>query len=229
MGGFGSGRDDYATTPTVETSKAIDINEFTDTLKPGTSGSYRWYRNGKESGNIEWTVTGDAGRERVLGRSLRLKFTVTDKRTDEQREYDYPVPLEYTECNFGGVRPWFRCPGVVDGEKCTRRVGKLYCPPGRDLFLCRHCYDLGYTSSRTSGDEMKQAELRFRKAHAKIDDERKHPGQYLGPPERPKGMHHSTYEQLCDDLETAYRDWEEASHAKLVAHTNRLRETVNSL
>lgn len=102
-----------------------------------------------------WEVTGDAGRERVLGRSLRLIFTVTDHRADEQREYDYPVRLEYTECNFGGERPWFRCPGVVDGEECNRRVGKLYCPPGRDLFLCRHCYDLGYTSSRTSGDEMK--------------------------------------------------------------------------
>lgn len=226
--GFGRGRDDYATTPTIEESKAIDVNEFTDTLKPGTSGSYQWYRDGEESGTITWAVTGDAGRERVLGSSLRLKFTVTDKRTDEQREYDYRVPLEYTECNFGGVRPWFRCPGVVDGEECNRRVGKLYCPPGQDLFLCRHCYDLGYTSSRTSGDEMKQAELRFRKAHAKINGERKHPGQYLMPPERPKGMHRSTYEQLCDDLETAYREWEAASHTKLVAHAQRLRETVNS-
>jgi hypothetical protein len=226
--GFGRGRDDYATTPTIEESKAIDVNEFTETLRPGTRGSYRWSRDGEETGTIVWTVTGDAGRERVLGDSLRLQFTVADRWTDEQREYDYPVPLEYTDCNFGGVRPWFRCPGVVDGEECTRRVGKLYCPPGRDLFLCRHCYGLGYTSSRTSGDDMKQAELRFRKAHANIDGERKHPGQYFAPPDRPKGMHQSTYEQLCEDLTAAYRDWEEATHAKLVAHTNRLRETVDS-
>lgn len=34
--------------------------------------------------------------------ALRLSFTVTDRRADEQREYEYPVRLEYTECTFGG-------------------------------------------------------------------------------------------------------------------------------
>lgn len=51
MGGLGSGRGDYATTPTVEESKAIDINEFTDTLTPELRGSYRWFCDGEESGN----------------------------------------------------------------------------------------------------------------------------------------------------------------------------------
>lgn len=227
MVGLAGGRDDYATTPTIEESKAIDVNEFTDSLAPGSRGSYRWTRDGEESGNIAWEVTGDAGGEHVRGRVVRLQFTVTDHRTNEQREYDYPVPLEYTECYFGGVRPWFRCPGVVDGEECNRRVGKLYCPPRQDLFLCRHCYDLGYTSSRTSGDEMKQAELRFRKAHANINGERKHPGQYYRPPDRPTGMHRTTYEQLCEDLEVAHRDWEEASDAKLLAHAQRLRAVID--
>lgn len=228
--GFGPGRDDYATTATtatIEESKAIDINEFTDTLRPGTRGSYQWTRDGEESGTIRWEVTGDAGGERARGQSLWLQFTVTDHRTDEQREYEYPIPLEYTACNFGGKRPWFRCPGVVNGEECNRRVGKLYCPPGHDLFLCRHCYDLGYTSSRTSGDDMKQAELRFRNAHAKIDGERTHPGQYYRPPERPTGMHRSTYERLCEDLEATYREWNEASHTKLVAHAQRLRAVID--
>ena len=32
MVGLAGGRDDYATTPTIEESKAIDVNEFTDTL-----------------------------------------------------------------------------------------------------------------------------------------------------------------------------------------------------
>lgn len=224
MGGFGSGRHDYATTSTVEASKSLDVNEFTDSLTPGTRGTYRWYRGGEESGDIVWETTRHADH----GVMLRLKFTVTDRRTGEERDYDYPVPIEFTECNFGGERPWFRCPGVVDGEECNRRVGKLYCPPGRDLFLCRHCYDLGYTTSRTSGDEMKQAELRFRKAHAKINGERKHPGQYFLPPKRPKGMHWSTYGDLCEELRDAYREWEEANHAELQVLTQRLHNTRNS-
>lgn len=74
------------------------------------------------------------------------------------------------ECNFGGERPWFRCPGVVDGEHCNWRVAKLYRPPRGDLYLCRHCYNLGYTTSRTSGDQLKQAELRYRPTYAKLDE-----------------------------------------------------------
>lgn len=219
MGEFGSGRHDYATTATVEASKSIDVNEFTDSLTPGMRGSYSWSRGDEEAGNITWATTRHADH----GLALRLKFTVTDGRTGEERDYDYPVPIELTGCNFGGERPWFRCPGIVDGEECNRRVGKLYCPPGRDLFLCRHCYDLGYTSSRTSGDDMKQAELRFRKAHAKINGERKHPGQYYGPPDRPTGMHQSTYDRLCKDLEAANREWKTATNARFRALKQRLR------
>jgi hypothetical protein len=129
MGGFDSGRDDYATTPTVEESKTIDVNRFTDAIEqPDTSGA-AWKGDREDP---EWWINvhldGDPTDDRAT--ALRLQFTVTDTRTDEQREYEYPVPLEYTKCNFGGVRPWFRCPGVVDGEECNRRVGKLYCPPG---------------------------------------------------------------------------------------------------
>lgn len=35
-------------------------------------------------------------------------------------------------------------------------------------------------------------------------------------------MHWSTYEQLCDDLEAAYREWDEASHAELLALKQRM-------
>jgi hypothetical protein len=74
---------------------------------------------------------------------------------------------------------------------------------------------------------VKQAELRFRKAHANINGERKHPGQYYRPPERPKGIHRSTYDRLCDDLEAAYRDWNETSNAELVAHAQRMRAVID--
>ncbi|MFC6906872.1 hypothetical protein [Halalkalicoccus tibetensis] len=54
-----------------------------------------------------------------------MQFTVTDHQADEQREYDYPVRLEYTECNFGGERPWFRCPGVVEHKQAPLGGGMV--------------------------------------------------------------------------------------------------------
>lgn len=169
-------------------------------------------------------VDGDtADVDRATG--IRLEYTVTDGRTDEEREHEYDVPLEYAPCNFGGFRPWFRCPGVVDGEACSRRVGKLYCPPRGDLYLCRHCYDLGYESSRTSGDDAKQAELRYRRIYAKIDaDERRpHPNSIEAPdfPERPTGIHTKTYISLLSDLHEAREEWYDVYMTELRGLTGR--------
>ena len=51
-------------------------------------------------------------------------------------------------CRFGGTRPYFMCPGVVNGVTCGRRVAKLLAS-GR-YFLCRHCYRLAYDSQSES-------------------------------------------------------------------------------
>ena len=56
----------------------------------------------------------------------------------------YPVALDWTPCPFGGARPWFRCPLVVDGEPCRHRVRILYRPWGARYFGCRHCHHLTY-------------------------------------------------------------------------------------
>ncbi len=48
------------------------------------------------------------------------------------------LPLEWTECNFGGARPWFKCP------QCRRRSAKLYRRYTR--FVCRTCCQLIYRS-----------------------------------------------------------------------------------
>ena len=174
MGGLGSGRTDYATTPTVEDCRALDVNEFIDAVEhPGT---VRWGAEEDPSASIAvYLLPQDGDTERAT--ALGFEYTITDGRTGEKTTIDYRVPLEYTDCNFGGKRPWFRCPGIVNGERCDQRVAKLFRPPRRDLFLCHHCYDLGYTSSRTSGDELKQAELRYRRAFAKADTEGRRPKQ----------------------------------------------------
>lgn len=52
------------------------------------------------------------------------------------------VGLTTTAPYFGGLRYWFRCPGLG----CSKRVAKLYLPPEATDFRCRQCHDLTYAS-----------------------------------------------------------------------------------
>lgn len=222
MGGLGSGRHEYADTPTVEECRQLDVDELTElTDNPGAEGAMWWGDREDPAATIALVSKGerDLGEDTQAG-ALQLKYTVTKTRTEESREYDYAVPLAYTDCNFGGVRPWFRCP------KCHARRGKLYLPPGKERFLCRECYDLGYTSSRTSGDDLKQAELRYRRAFARADKDgrRPHPNGEPYLPERAKGMHRETFEQLKREVELAGLAW----HGEMRKQTNRLLERLGA-
>lgn len=148
MGGFGSGR--YfrrgRAKETADRCRSIDVNNFNQegVLRPGYRGTMRWSRDGEEIASIGvQRVSMADGRD-----ALRLSYTIAPHGDGEQREVDYRVPLTYTECNFGGERPWFECPGPGCGE----RVGKLYrSSRGGNRYLCRHCHDLGYKSSQKSG------------------------------------------------------------------------------
>lgn len=51
---------------------------------------------------------------------------------------DQLIKSTRTKCNYGGDRVWFLCPA------CDRRVGALYRPPLKFIFLCRHCHNLTY-------------------------------------------------------------------------------------
>jgi len=52
--------------------------------------------------------------------------------------HDIPL-LETTQPDNPSRQQWFLC-------TCNRRVAKLYLPPARDQFRCRHCYNLSYRS-----------------------------------------------------------------------------------
>ena len=56
-----------------------------------------------------------------------------------------PVELEWSECTYGGRRPWFLCPD------CRERVALLYLGDGH--FRCRHCLRLVYESQRERAGE----------------------------------------------------------------------------
>jgi len=218
MGGFGSGRDDYATTPTVGSSYSLDADHLTDGVDhPGEAVGRKWWGD-REDPTLELELHFEA-REEDADRAeyVRIESSRVDQYTGEKSEQSHPVALEYTECNFGGVRPWFRCPGVVDGEQCGRRTRKLHLPRGGEYWLCRECYDLGYASSRASGNDIDTALLRYKRAFAKADAEgrRPHPSNAPYLPERPKGMHHDTFADLLDDVQAASEEWHQAVDAQM--------------
>ena len=122
---------------------------------------------------------------------------------EEWQSVEEPVPIVRVPCRFGGTRPYFICPGVVNGIPCGRRVAKLY-GPGR-YFLCRHCCRLAYSSQ--SEGEWDRALRRANTIRMRLGGD---PGMAAAFPDRPKGMWRRTYERLCHDAFEAEMVAEEA-------------------
>ena len=75
------------------------------------------------------------------------------------------VNTTQSDCNYGGQRTYFLCPGVVNGRHCGRRVGKLF--SGGRYFFCRHCYNITYSSqSEARYDRMLRRANKLRTALA---------------------------------------------------------------
>jgi hypothetical protein len=127
------------------------------------------------------------------------------------------VGITQVPCRFGGTRPYFVCPGVVNGKACGRRVAKLY-GPGR-YFLCRHCYRLAHASQREAAWD--RALRRVNKIRQCLGGE---PGTAAPFPPKPKGMWRRTYERLFDramDAELLADDMFAERAARLVARIER--------
>jgi len=202
MGGVGSGNwyrfDKKATTGECH---SLDVRYLhrEGLLIPGHSFSLRWSRADRETGSIRGVVEGTQTPERVI-----LTYRHRKGPSGEWEDVRESVPLSWTECNFGGERPWFICPGAG----CGRRVAILY-GPGR-YFLCRHCYDLSYQSQRDNKI--------YRALHRAQDIRRQLGGSanMMEPfPERPKGMHWMTYERL-------WREHDQAEMEQLAGMRERL-------
>ena len=145
-------------------------------LEPGHYFSLRCSRAGRQTGSIG----GVAHRDQVT-----LLYRPRRGPGGEWEDVKQTVPLTWTACNFGGERPWFVCPGAG----CARRVAVLY-GPGK-YFLCRHCYDLRYESQRE--DKMNRALRQAQKLREHLGGS----ANIMEPfPEKPKGMHWSSYERL---------------------------------
>ncbi len=113
------------------------------------------------------------------------------------------VRIVSVPCRFGGSRPYFICPGVVNGVACERRVAKLY-GPGR-YFLCRHCYRLAHASQ--SEGEWDRGLRKANKIRMRLGGD---PGMAAPFPPRPKGLWRRTYARLCEQAFEAEMRTDEA-------------------
>jgi hypothetical protein len=186
MGGFGSTRWALTSTRgTVESTPSLDINRLNRAgcLRPGYLGGWHWTRDGERLADI-----------RLRAEEQRLIFSYRIRRNGgEWRDIEQPTPVVWFPCRFGGKRPYFVCPGIVNGVACGRRASKLY---GAGLyFLCRHCYRLASVSQRE--DNFDRALNRANKIRVRLGGQS---GMALPFPEKPKGMHRRTYDRLHDEV-----------------------------
>lgn len=142
-------------------------------LTPGYSGTRCWQRNGEIVHVIHVRTEFD---QVVLSYSHR---------NGEWQDEQGPVRIVRTLCHFGGSRPWFICPE----PDCGRHVAILY---GGSVFVCRHCYQLAYPSTRES--PRYRATRRAAKLRARLGWE---PGILNGGGPKPKWMRWHTFENLA--------------------------------
>lgn len=146
MGGYGSGQwERIGTKATVDDSMWLDVNWIT---REGLFDSMTVRR-----GTILWTHPLYGNEISRIGyelsppnRWLRLEYRLVQN----SESFDYKIGLTTTDLPWGGVRWWFICLLICNGQYCGRRVAKLYLPPGGSYFGCRHCYNLTYTSCQDS-------------------------------------------------------------------------------
>jgi hypothetical protein len=94
MGGFGSGRQNGATC--TDDYRSLDIRRWQRDgyLEPGRHIDWQWSINGEKVAAISVKVENE---------QLRLIYNYR-KGNDEWESLDYPVRLQTTSCNYGGVR-----------------------------------------------------------------------------------------------------------------------------
>jgi hypothetical protein len=149
MGGYGSTRWGWhSKKDTVEDCLLLNVNQLIQNrkLKDGLHIFGGWEWKNSYSGEVTSSIGYELNTTDSYYCWLRLHYTM--KNTQER--IDFKVRLVTSRPNFGGLRWWFICPLIINGEACNRRVSKIYSPPSSRYFGCRHCHDLTYTSSQDS-------------------------------------------------------------------------------
>ncbi|MES9831148.1 MAG: hypothetical protein ABW139_02810 [Candidatus Thiodiazotropha sp. DIVDIV] len=181
MGGLGSGRwfrpRERVTTQDLP---QIDIRSMKKqgVLYPNYPGAFCWTLDDPLSGPMNFEIHRG---------SLKVEyFTDCDSQTIKLVE---KIEFDSTPCHLGGERYWFLCPC------CKTRVTTLF--RLRDVYRCRYCHNLPYRAQNES--ELDRLIRKSRKLRRRLGGT----GSLYEPVrQKPKGMHHSTFDQLSSNERT---------------------------
>jgi len=90
-----------------------------------------------------------------------MYLTIKGEINGEVQKSGVRVPLDYTDCNYGGQRIWWKCPN------CYRRVGVLYL--SHFHLRCRTCLNLTYRDRQAKGTRFFEAGRLFKKRRKLVD------------------------------------------------------------
>ena len=139
---------------------------------------------------VRWNAGGRPRAQLRHARELQLHFRYgLDVQDGRRSEPAVCVALTWTQCDYGGRRPWFLCP--CGG--CGRRVAILY---GGSDFGCRACRRLTYNTQRvpSASRSLERAQRLRVRLGGSVDMTQPFP-------HKPKGMHFLTY------MRRAVRAW----------------------
>lgn len=206
MGGVGSGRRWRAgQSSTTEDMRCLDVRRWAreGLLQTGSAFGWQWTVDGRQVAKIHC---------RVQDGALWLSYR-TRRASGPWRDMDYSVQMLSQQCHFGGSRVWFECPA----RGCGARVACLY---GGEMFACRQCQGLSYASQR---------EPQYQRIFRKVEKLQRKLGWEVGFDgiwgERPRGMHHATFDRLTRELEY----WDRLAHQSLSRHLLAIREGAGPL
>jgi hypothetical protein len=171
---------------TCESCKSVDVRRWhrDGRLRAGQQFSWAWTCDGRPSGTIRVRTELDA---------VILTYRASNLLFREARSIEQRISISWTNCHFGGRRPWFVCSVRTNGRYCGRRVALLYLD-GK-FFACRSCYRLVYESQQE--DPFIRSLKRSQKIRMRLGGS----GDPFGPlPEKPWGMWQRTYERHCAAL-----------------------------
>ena len=175
MGGWGSGRWPRTRDGLFEQVRRIDVRQLQreGVLRTGWTGAYSWTTDGKPSASVSLVFVDDV---------LLLGYEYRPRGAGEPITVERRVHIEWTPCNYGGRRSWFRCPA------CGHRMAHVFVADER--IACRRCLNLRY-ASQTEG-RVDLASRKARRTRARLGG-----GKMTVPlPWKPPRMHWRTYERL---------------------------------
>ena len=187
MGGRGSGRQSSFGLMVTKTNEVHSIDlawlRRQKLLNVGGWSTIRWSRGGHQTGSI---------RLECHAHAVRLVYRQQDRGGDWVAVDEF-IPLVEADTRFGGRRQCVVC------LACSRRCRVLY---GGAYFRCRRCNGLKYDT---------QYEPPFARAATRALKIRERLGGQGGIddplPEKPKGMHWKTYDQLVEDENSLQNAW----------------------